>query len=565
MNRTQQIRAGVTLVLTLLSLYLLLPTFRAATISPAERAAAANDPALKEKLARIDAKAIRRGLDLQGGVYLALEVESEGMTPEQQADALKRVTEIIRNRIDQFGVSEPIIQTQGTRRIIVQLPGMVDPERAKELIGRTARLEFRLVRPAEEVSGVLARLDEAFRATGAGAAAATPATPATAPAAADTATADPFKSLPSLPATDNKGEDEQFAKDHPLTAYVQQDENFAPSFGTPMFVQEDEVPLVEQMLARPAARAMGTSVVLQFDSEPVTYGALKVRPLYLLNAVPSMTGDRLTNARTSPDPDRPGGWQVEMTLDRKGARQFSKVTGENVGRNLAITLDGRVSSAPNIRGKIPSGKASITGTFTHEQASDLSLLLRAGALPANIRIEEERTVGPGLGRDSIRQGVNAGLIGASLVVLLMIFYYRLSGVVSIVALIINLLILMATLAQFGLVLTLPGIAGIVLTVGMAVDANVLINERIREELRKNKTVRAAIDAGFFNATRTIIDAHATQIITALILLWFGTGAIKGFAVTLTIGILTTVFTSLVSNRFIMESIARDPRRTSLSI
>ena len=562
MNRTQQIRAGVTLVLTLLSLYLLLPTFRAAGITPAQRAAAVNDPALKERLDRIDAKAIRRGLDLQGGMYLALEVESEGMTPEQQADALKRVVEIIRNRIDQFGVSEPIIQTQGTGRIIVQLPGLLDPQRAKDLIGRTARLEFRLVRPEEEVAGVLARLDEAFRVTGAGAAAAKP---AAAPAAADSAAGDPFKSLPPLPTAENRSEDDQFVKDHPLTAYIQQDENFGRTYGTPMFVQEDEVAIVEQLLARPAARAMGASVELQFDSEPVSYGALSARPLYLLNSAPSMTGDRLTNARTSPDSERPGGWQVEMTLDRKGARQFSKVTGENVGRNLAITLDGRVASAPNIRGKIPSGKASITGTFTHEQAADLSLLLRAGALPANIRIEEERTVGAGLGRDSIRQGVGAGLIGAAVVVLFMLFYYRLSGVVAVVTLMINLLIMMATLAQFGLVLTLPGIAGIVLTVGMAVDANVLINERIREELRKNKTVRASIDAGFVNATRTIVDANVTTIITSVILLWFGTGAIKGFAVTLTIGIITTVFVALVANRFIMELIARDPRRTTLSI
>jgi protein-export membrane protein SecD len=562
MNRTQQIRAGVTLVLTLLSLYLLLPTFRAAFISPAERAASANDPALKERIARIDAKAIRRGLDLQGGMYLALEVDSEGMTAEQQTDALKRVVEIIRNRIDQFGVSEPIIQTQGTGRIIVQLPGLLDPQRAKDLIGRTARLEFRLVRPAEEVAGVLARLDEAFRVTGSGVAAATPAATSAVP---DSVPGDPFKSLPSLPTADNRNEDDQFVKDHPLTAFVQQDENFAQRFGTPMFVQEDEVAIVEQLLARPAARAMGAAVELQFDSEAVSYGALSARPLYLLNAAPSMTGDRLTNARTSPDSERPGGWQVEMSLDRKGARQFSKVTGENVGRNLAITLDGRVSSAPNIRGKIPSGKASITGTFTHEQAADLALLLRAGALPANIRIEEERTVGPGLGRDSIRQGVGAGLIGAAVVVLFMLFYYRLSGIVAVVTLIINLLIMMATLAQFGLVLTLPGIAGIVLTVGMAVDANVLINERIREELRKKKTVRASIDAGFANATRTIVDANVTTIITSVILLWFGTGAIKGFAVTLTIGIVTTVFVALVSNRFIMEAIARDPRRTSLSI
>jgi len=561
MNRTQQIRFGLSAALTLLSLYLLIPTFQAAGVSRSEREAAAGNPEAKARLDRIDARAIRRGLDLQGGMYLVLEVEQEGMTSDQAQDALRRVREIITNRVDQFGVSEPVIQTQGNNRIIVQLPGLQDPERAKSLIGRTARLEFRLVRTADELPGVLARLDEAFRV----AAGARPDTTAAAPAAQAADTTTGLAGLPELPAALDRGEDDQYLRDHPFSAYVSTDDNFARMYGTPLYAEEGDVATVEALLRQPAARAMGTAVEFQFDTEAITYGALRVRPLYLLNAAPSLTGDRLTNARSAPDPERPGGWQVEMTLDRRGAREFAKVTGENVGRNLAIALDGRVASAPNIRTKIPSGKASITGTFTNLEAADLALLLRAGALPANVRIEEERTVGPGLGRDSIRQGVRAGLIGAALVVFFMVLYYRLAGMIAVAGLIVNLLILLAVLAQFGLTLTLPGIAGIVLTVGMAVDANVLINERVREELRKNKTVRAAVDSGFANATRTILDANITTLITGIILLWFGTGPIKGFAVTLSIGICTTLFVALVLNRAIMESLARDPARTTLSI
>ncbi len=565
MNRTQQIRFGLTAALTLLSIYLLIPTFRAAGISQADRAAAASDPDAKARIDGIDARAIRRGLDLQGGMYLVLEVEQEGMTGDQAQDALRRVREIITNRVDQFGVSEPVIQTQGNSRIIVQLPGLQDPERAKSLIGRTARLEFRLVRALEEIPGVVARLDEAFRAAGAarGDTSALASAPLASGEPADPGAA--ASDLPQLPTPVDRDEDAQYVRDHPFSAYVSQDEDFARMYGTPLYSEEGDVARVESLLQQPAARVLGTALEFQYDTEALTYGALRVRPLYLLNATPSLTGDRLTNARSAPDPERPGGWQVEMTLDRRGAREFARVTGENVGRNLAITLDGRVASAPNIRTKIPSGKASISGSFTNVEAADLALLLRAGALPANVRIEEERTVGPGLGRDSIRLGVRAGLIGAALVVLFMIIYYRFSGVIAVVGLIVNLLILMAALAQFGLTLTLPGIAGIVLTVGMAVDANVLINERIREELRKNKTVRAAVDSGFNNAMRTILDANITTLITGIILLWFGTGPIKGFAVTLSIGICTTVFVALVLNRAIMESLARDPARTTLSI
>ncbi len=562
MSRSLQIRAALCAGVILLSIFLLVPTFQAMSITAADRA----DPAQAERIARIEQKAIRRGLDLQGGMHLVLEIDEEGLTHDQARDALARVVEIISNRVNQFGVSEPIIQTQGTSRIIVQLPGLQDPERAKNLIGQTARLEFRLVRPEDEVAGLLARLDEAFKTTrqrDAG-----QAEPEVEPGAAatDTALTGPLGELPAPVAAGERLEDDPWVLDHPFSAYVTNDPNVSRMHGTPLFVAAEDLPRVQRMLAAPEARVIPKNVVLMFDRELVNVGSgLRGRPLYVLNAEAHVEGGELTSARTAPDPERPGGWQVEMSLDRKGARKFSKVTGENIGRHLAITLDGSVASAPVIRGKIPSGRASISGSFTSEEASDLALLLRAGALPTNVRIEEERTVGPGLGRDSIRQGLNAGLIGAVLVVIFILIYYQATGLIAIAALVVNMLVMMAVLAQFGLVLTLPGIAGIVLTVGMAVDANVLINERIREELRKNKTVRAAVDSGYANATRTILDANITTLITSVILLWFGTGPIKGFAVTLSIGVVTSVFTALVMTRVIMEALTRDPRRTKLSI
>jgi preprotein translocase subunit SecD len=248
-----------------------------------------------------------------------------------------------------------------------------------------------------------------------------------------------------------------------------------------------------------------------------------------------------------------------------GGRQFAKVTGENVGEFLAISLDGRVKSAPRINSRIPGGSGVIEGTFTTAEAADLALLLRAGALPADVIIAEERTVGPSLGSDSIRQGVRAALYGSVLVILFMLVYYGRSGLITNIALVSNIIILMAVLAQFGLVLTLPGIAGIILTVGMAVDANVLINERIREELRRAKTVRAAVQSGYQNATSAIVDANITTLIVALVLWNFGTGPILGFAVTLSIGILTSMFTALVLTRVIMELITRGQGQQKVSV
>ncbi len=582
MNRSLQIRAGLTIVALLLSIYGLLPTFKALSISQADRDAAQNDPTRLEEIREIDSQAIRRGLDLKGGMYLVLEVDQEGMTSSEAEDALLRVKEILYNRIDKFGVSEPEITTFGASRIVVKLPGLQDPERAKNLLGATAKLEFRMVRPNEELTAALEKMDALFLGTevaDGGEESAEEVTPAETPAetsaevadavadASDTTDAlDPFADLDGLPEEDAANED--YLREHPFSGLLVAQPGLGGS-GASLFTLEKNVRQVESMIqdSRTEMRLRDSEFQLGMDALDLGDGT-QLRPLYLVSKHSAVTGDQLTDAHATSDPDRPGGWMVSFALNSRGARQFAKVTGENVGRQLAISLDRRINSAPVIQGKIPGGNASISGGtagFTNAEASDLALLLRAGALPTDVYIAEERTVGPSLGSDSIRMGINAALYGSLVVILFILLYYRAAGLVSVMALISNIVILMAVLAQFDLVLTLPGIAGIILTVGMAVDANVLINERIREELRKDKTVRASVQAGYSNATRTIVDANVTTLIAGGILLWFGTGPIKGFAVTLSIGILTSMFTALVMTRVLMEFITRKQGQQKMSI
>ena len=582
MNRSLQIRAGLTVAVLLLAIWGLLPTFKALSVSREERAAAQDDPDRAAEIAAIDAQAIRRGLDLKGGMYLVLEVNQEGMNAGEAQDALQRVREILTNRIDRFGVSEPEITTFGSSRIVVKLPGLQDPERAKRLIGSTAQLEFRMVRPAEEINPALEAMDGIFLPDArAGAEArraeAEAAAPADEPAAAalDSAelaaeapadSADPFAAFDDVlgEEPDAAAEREEYLAGHPFTGLLIAQPGLLQS--TPLFVPENDVDEVQAMLDDPRVQRKLRDAEFQLATDPLDVGGGQaLRPLYLVDRDAIITGSELTDANPTADPDRPGGWQVSFTLNNRGARIFAKVTGENVGRFLAISLDGRVPSAPVIQGRIPGGQGVIQGSFTNAEASDLALLLRAGALPTDVTIAEERTVGPSLGADSIRQGVNAALYGSLLVVLFILVYYRLSGLVTVLALVSNIVILLAVLAQFDLVLTLPGIAGIILTVGMAVDANVLINERIREELRKAKTIRASVQAGYSNATRTIVDANVTTLIAGVILLWFGTGPIKGFAVTLCIGILTSMFTALVMTRVIMELMTRNQGKQKMSI
>jgi len=365
--------------------------------------------------------------------------------------AVDQSLETIRNRIDQFGVSEPIIQRQGQQDILIQLPGIQDPERAKEIIGKTALLEFKLV-------------DDSVN---------------------------PQDAVRSGP------------------------------------------PPGREILYGHAGK--GDSGV---GTEQIPY-VLEARTL--------MTGEYITDARVRPS-SRLQGPYVELILNTRGARLFEQITAANVKRRLAIVLDNRVYSAPVIQERIGGGRASITGSFTLQEARDLAIVLRAGALPAPVEIVEERTVGPSLGQDSIEQGVTSFIVGGALVIIFMIAYYKGAGLLANAALIFNILFMLAILAGFQAVLTLPGIAGIVLTVGMAVDANVLINERIREELRAGRAPRSAVEAGYQHALPAILDTNITTFLSGVILFQFGTGPIKGFAVTLCVGILTTVITAVYLTR-----------------
>ncbi|MBF0101912.1 MAG: protein translocase subunit SecD [Desulfobacterales bacterium] len=368
--------------------------------------------------------------------------------------ATEQALETIRNRIDEFGVSEPDIRIQGENRLLIQLPGIKETKRAKELIGRTAILEFKLVDDTHSV-------DDALKGT--------------------------------VPA--------------------------------------------------------GTEILYGIQKDPETNRTTK-RP-YLIQKRALLTGASLTDAKVQIDSQYNEPY-VSITFDKKGALTFAKITEENVKKRLAIVLDNTVHSAPVIQEKIPGGSARITGSFTTDEARDLAIVLRAGALPAPVNIIEERTVGPSLGADSIRQGIISMLVGFLLVVIFMIVYYKLSGVIADIALLLNIVFIAAGLAAFQATLTLPGIAGIILTIGMAVDANVLIFERIREELASGKAPRTAVNAGFDRAALTILDANVTTLIATLVLFQFGTGPVKGFAVTLSLGVISSVFTALIFTKIIFD-------------
>jgi len=422
---------------------------------PAVESELKNYPSLEKK------DTARDGLEL---IYQLLPDEKKFM----QDNAVQQALETIRNRVDQFGVSEPSIQIQGDRRILVQLPGIEDAERAIKLIGKTAQLEFKLLNetlsPQDALKG-------------------------------------------SMPA--------------------------------------------------------GSEIIYEKIMDKVTGKVISKEP-YLVKKKTVVTGDMLTGADVRYDSQFNEPY-VAITFNSIGAQTFFKVTRENVGKRLAIVLDNNVYSAPVIRDAIAGGRAQIEGQFTTEEARDLAIALRAGALPAPVEILENRTVGPSLGHDSIEAGVKSIIIGFVLVLVFIAIYYKLSGIVAVGALFLNLVLLLGALAYFGASLTLPGIAGMLLTVGMAIDANVLVFERIREEIKIGKTVRAAIDAGFAKAFRTIVDANVTTFIAAIVLFQFGTGPIKGFAITLCIGIAASMFTAVFVSRTTFDTVMSRKKIERLSI
>lgn len=470
MNRSQ-IVLWCTILLVVVSGYFLAPTVRWYRMAPSER------EQLEKDKDPILLKILNLGLDLRGGTHLVLEIDRDRIDPKTNInDAIDRAIEIIRNRVDAIGVAEPLIARQGDRWIVVQLPGIKDPERAKELIGKTALLEFRLT----DDSGAMTNLVKAL------------------------------------------GD-----KKMTVAQYVD-------------MVKAGKVPADIAKTIPP-----GYEVLPDRENRYV-----------VVKSTPELTGSTLVDAKVSfgggGNSMNAGFPSVSIEFNPEGTRLFGQVTEANVNKQLAIVLDGTVQSAPVIRSAIPDGHAVIEGNFSPEEAKFLATILRAGALPAPVRVIEERTVGPSLGEDSIRAGVRSSLIGIFLVILFMAIYYRTSGLIADVAMMINMLFIFGVMACLHATLTLPGIAGTILSLAMAVDANVLILERVREELQLGKTVRLAVDLGYRHAWPAIIDGHVTNLISAGLLFQFGTGPVKGFAVTLFWGVLISIFTAVFFTHMVYE-------------
>ena len=479
----------------------------------------------EEQQAAFEDQAINLGLDLVGGVYVALEVDKTNLPEEEAKDVIDRAMQVISNRVNEFGVAEPIIQQEGEDRIIVELPGIQNVNRALSLIQQTAQLEFKLLRDAVELRTFIDRTDVLV-------------------SARDTTATDTSETQLFSDATST----------NPLSSLI------TLSNDSEFVVSAVDTGRVNALLKRPDVMAL-LPAEGQIASGVVEDNQLgqRVQSYYYMNAIPEMTGASLEDAApetgSAQDISSVGLAQVGFTTTDDGAREFARITGNNIGRRMAIILDGRVFSAPTIQSRIPNGSGVITGIGSLEEAKDLAIVLRAGALPAPMTIIDKQVVGPSLGRDAIESGQMASVLGLITVLFFMYGYYRTSGLIANFALALNLLFLMGVLAGFQATLTLPGIAGIILTMGMSVDANILIFERIKEEIRAGtKTMRQAVDSGYGNAIRTIIDANITTLITALALYQFGTGPIKGFAVTLSFGIVISMFTAITVTRALYDGL-----------
>ena len=454
-----QIKIVAILALLGVAFYFLYPTWEWYRLPQTEREQ-------REKLKdSIVYKVINLGLDLRGGVHLLLELDADKLEKGVNVtDAIDRAIEIIRNRVDQFGVTEPLITRQGDRWIVVQLPGVKDPERAKELIGKTALLEFRLV----DNSPAMQQISEKLR-----------------------------------------------------------DKGVGPD-------EIDKYPEIKKMIPK------------GYDIFPD-----KERNYLLLKSTPELTGASLVDAKVELG-QQYGMPDVKFDLNKDGARVFAKTTEDNIDKRLAIVLDGVIQSAPNIKSKIPDGSGTITGNFTMDEAKFLATVLRAGALPAPVRVIEERSVGPSLGEDSIKAGIKASAVGLFIVFLFMVVYYKMEGLIADCALMLDFFFILSMMAYFRFTLTMPGIAGLFLSLGMSVDANVLILERVREELKAGKTPRLAIDAGYQRAFTTILDSKMTTIIASVFLFQFGSGPVKGFAITLMLGQIIGLFTSITVTKTVYD-------------
>jgi preprotein translocase subunit SecD len=483
---------------------------------------------------------LKRGLDLQGGMHLALEVDDPTgtMTPAARADATDRALKIIRTRINQFGVEEPLIQKSGADRIIVELPGVSDEQRAKDVIQQTAFLEFQLVLSAQEVVEALPRIDRAI-------------VQALGPEGLPEASKDqPRQVLEDLLFSRDTASDAEEAEAAAPTAETRPLSSILLDGGADgeFLVEQADVETVKRYLALPEVqRLIPRGAMLRFASNTEGVGAQLYRRLFVLQEKPFMTGEMLENATAGRDPQF-NQTIVSFELNRRGGRVFDSFTGAHINERIAIVLDKEVYSAPVVRSRIGARGQIELSQAPLQEANDLALVLRAGSLPAPLKVIEERTIGPSLGADSIQQGMIAGIIGLALVLAIMISYYKFAGFLAVTALAYYVMLVVGVLSALNATLTAPGIGGLILSIGMAVDANVLIFERIREELAAGRTVRMAVDEGFSNAMSAIVDSNLTTLITGLILFQFGTGPVRGFAVTLSIGIIASFFSAVYVTR-----------------
>jgi len=636
MNKKLTPRYVIIGLVLLWAVYSLWPTVQLLTLSEAEVETMREEG----KYGALESKAIKQGLDLKGGMYIVLEVDLPALIsnlavnrneklnrvledvtekmdqPEadffvlltqavtdhklrlpryyheygssideiitnlkaQADDAINRVLEILRNRIDQFGVSEPTIQKQGDHRIIVELAGVQDTERARALLQSTALLEFFLVKDAEVTNDVLTRIDKILK----GSDALEDIVETTVPEdflvseieAETPVSDDKIISVSELFGETDENEadsavvDQRLFEDRPFSALLR-------NFGTDIGIPEKNVYAVKKIIAMPEVQEKlkaGNGQFLQSnESEQITNidgQQENIFRLYYLEKEPELTGGVIeeANAQLGSQAGAASGQPVVLLdMNNDGTKQWARITGANIGRRIAIVLDKKVHMAPSIRGKISQGGTQIEGFADMNEAKDIAIVLRAGALPAPVNILEERIVGPSLGADSVKKGTWSVLVGLALVLLFMLFYYKMAGLIADFALIWNILLVLAVLASLQATLTLPGIAALILTVGMSIDANVIIFERIREELRKGKSPKTAIDSGYARALTTIIDANITTVIAALVLYQFGTGPIRGFATVLFWGIVISMFTAIFVTRTIFNTIAQRKGIQRLSI
>lgn len=485
---------------------------------------------------------LKRGLDLQGGMYLALEVDDSKGVVANKKEAIDRALKVVRNRIDEFGVSEPVVQKVGDDRIVVELPGIDDRARAEALVQSSAFLQFQITDKTQALDKALARLDGIVKQSG-GAVLAT---------AADTAKkgASPL----NLFSAADSGKVKKDSAGNDTTTATATGGPFSKLISPGQMpgeylVAKNDVQTLQSYLDRKEVQAaLPPGKALHWGSEDVSAGSTSYATLYLVDARPIITGEFLTDAKPGNDPTE--GQFVSFTLNNEGGRRFRAETGKHIGDYMAIVLDDRVMGRPPVIQSAIGTRGQITMRGAElQKTQDLALVLRAGALPVPLKIVESSTIGSSLGVDSIRDGIHAGIAGVTLVVLIMLLYYRFSGVLAVVSLLLYLLFTLALLAGLQATVTLPGLAGLVLSIGIALDANVLIFERIREEMVHGKTVRASIDEGFKHAMSAIIDSNVSTVLTALVLFELGTGPVKGFAVTLMAGIAA----SMVSSIFVVRT------------